>query len=62
MVFVAAPCSPGRYRCFKCPRLGPLPAPKGRLSDITTLYVQKHGLPAVGKRVFIRVRLQRRGA
>jgi hypothetical protein len=58
MVFGAAPCSAGAYRCFKCLRLGPLPAPVGRLSEITSLYVKRHGVPPVGKRVFIRIRPQ----
>src|ERR1035441_1559441 len=38
MLFGAAPCSAGTYKCFKCLRLGPLPAPVGRLSEITSLY------------------------
>ena len=58
MVFGAAPCSAGSYRCFKFLRLGPLPAPVGRLSEITSLYVKRHGVPPVGKRVFIRTRPQ----
>lgn len=58
MVFGAAPCSAGTYKCFKCLRLGPLPAPVGRLSEITSLYVKRHGVPPVGKRVFIRIRPQ----
>ena len=61
MVFGAAPCSPGTYKCFKCPRLGPLPAPLGRLSEITSLYVKRDGVPPVGKRVFIRTRPQNDG-
>ena len=58
MVFGAAPCSAGAYKCFKFLRLGPLPAPVGRLSEITSLYVKRHGVPPVGKRVFIRIRPQ----
>ena len=58
MVFGAAPCSAGTYKCFKFLRLGPLPAPVGRLSEITSLYVKRHGVPPVGKRVFIRIRPQ----
>ena len=58
MLFGAAPCSAGTYKCFKCLRLGPLPAPVGRLSEITSLYVKRHGVPPVGKRVFIRIRPQ----
>lgn len=61
MVFGAAPCSAGTYRCFKCLRLGPLPAPDGRLSEITSLYVKRHGVPPVGKRVFVRTRPQNDG-
>jgi hypothetical protein len=56
MVFGSRPCNRSVLRCFKCPRLGPLPAPVGRLSDITKQYVEKHGRPAVGQRVFIRTR------
>jgi hypothetical protein len=61
MVFGAAPCSHGAYKCFKCPRLGPLPAPVGRLSEITSLYVKRYGVPPVGQRVFIRTRPQNDG-
>ena len=61
MVFAAAPCNQGVSRCFKCPRLGLLPAPVGGFSDITRLYVQRYGLPPVGKRVFIRTRQQSDG-
>ena len=41
----------GRWvaKCYKCPRLGPLPAPVGRVNDITALYVKKHGRPAAGQ-------------
>jgi hypothetical protein len=56
MVFGSRPCNRSVSRCFKCPRLGPLPPPVGRLSDITKQYVEKHGRPAVGQRVFIRTR------
>ncbi len=61
MVFGAAPCSPGRYKCFKFTRLGPLPPPVGKLSEITSLYVKRYGVPPVGKRVFIRTRAQNDG-
>ena len=56
MVFGAKPCRRTILKCFKCPRIGPLPAPVGGLSNITRQYVQKHGKPAVGQRVFIRTR------
>ena len=61
MVFGAAPCSAGTYKCFKFLRLGPLPVPVGRLSEISSLYVKRHGVPPVGKRVFIRTRPQNDG-
>ncbi len=61
MVFGAAPCSPGSYKCYKCPRLGTLPAPVGSLSEITSLYVKRYGVPPAGKRVFIRTRPQNDG-
>ena len=61
IVFGAAPCSAGTYKCFKCVRLGLLPTPVGRLSEITRLYVKRHGVPPVGKRVFIRTRPQNDG-
>jgi hypothetical protein len=56
MVFGAKPCKRTILKCFKCPRLGPLPDPVGGVSNITELYVKKHGKPAVGQRVFIRTR------
>ena len=56
MVFASRPCKRSLARCFKCPRIGPLPAPVGLLSDITKQYVEKHGWPAVGQRVFVRTR------
>jgi hypothetical protein len=36
-------------------RLGPLPAPRRGLIDITKLYVDKFGIPPVGKKIFIRI-------
>jgi hypothetical protein len=54
MVFGAKPCRRTVLKCFKCPRIGPLPDPVGGVSDITRQYVKKHGKPAVGQRVFIR--------
>jgi hypothetical protein len=58
MVFGARPCNRGVSKCFKCPRLGPLPSPHGGFSNITRLYARKHGMPQVGERVFIRTRQQ----
>jgi hypothetical protein len=53
----------GLKQPHKCPRLGWLPAPQGRWSEITKLYfkkhgeyIQQHGLQLVGKRIFIRTR------
>ena len=56
MVFGAKPCRRTVLKCFKCPRIGPLPDPVGGVSDITRQYVKKHGKPAAGQRVFIRTR------
>ena len=65
-VWGSRPCNLGVGRCFNCPRLGPLPTPKGGWCDITGLYFRKHGdyiveheLPVVGKRIYIRVRQER---
>jgi len=62
-VWASRPCNPGRSACPKCPRLGPLPPPINGWSDITSLYVRKHGayiraqrLALAGMRVFVRVR------
>jgi hypothetical protein len=62
-VWGARPCNRGLARPDKCPRLGWLPAPKRRQSEITDLYFAKHGdhirnsrVPLTGKRIFIRVR------
>ena len=53
----------GLKQPHKCPRLGWLPAPQGRWSEITKLYfkkhgeyIQQHGLQLVGKRIFVRLR------
>ncbi len=41
--------------CGKFTRIGLWPAPKAGTCDITELYVAKFGVPAVGKKVFIRI-------
>ena len=56
MVFGAKPCRRTILKCFKCPRIGPLPAPERGMSDITRQYVRKHGKPKAGQRVFIRTK------
>lgn len=56
MVFGSKPCRRTVLKCFQCPRIGPLPAPVGGLSDITEQYVAKHGKPQAGQRVFIRTK------
>jgi len=61
IVFGSRPCNRGVAKCFKGPRLGTLPAPAGGLSDITELYVKKHGVPPVGKRLFIWTKQQING-
>ena len=65
-VWGSRPCNLGISRCFECPRLGPLPAPRDGWRDITESYFRKHGdyiveheLPLVGKRIYIRVREER---
>ena len=40
-------------------RLGPLPPPKRGMCDITKLYVEKYGVPPVGKKIFVRVQQMR---
>ncbi|MGD0093201.1 MAG: hypothetical protein ABSE73_25080, partial [Planctomycetota bacterium] len=47
---------PGRFTF-----LGMLPNPVAGVSDITKLYVDKYGVPPVGKRVFIHTRQQVNG-
>ncbi|HOC55102.1 MAG TPA: hypothetical protein PKI20_05740 [Verrucomicrobiota bacterium] len=50
----AAPVSAGVQRVVHYPFLGLLPAPVDGWSDITALYVARHGVPPVGSAVFIR--------
>lgn len=64
-VWASLPCNRGRQKPHGCPRLGWLPAPRGRWCDITDLYFRKHGqpifargLPMVGKRIFVRLRIE----
>jgi hypothetical protein len=49
------PCNAGAMKWAKFARTGLLPAPERGLSDITRQYVAKFGVPAVGKKVFIRL-------
>ncbi|GEM_PF-2379385 len=39
----------------KLVRIGLLPAPIGGMSDITRQYVAKYGVPAAGRKAFIRI-------
>ena len=48
-VWASRPLDRWVARCYKCPRLGVLPAPAGRVNDVTGLYVKKHGRPAAGQ-------------
>jgi hypothetical protein len=64
-VWASLPCNLGQKKPSSCPRLGWLPAPQGRWSEITKLYFKKHGeyikehgLQLVGKRIFIRLRAE----
>jgi hypothetical protein len=49
------PQNAGAMKWAKFVRIGLLPAPERGLSDITRQYVAKFGVPAVGKKVFIRL-------
>jgi hypothetical protein len=53
-VYGSPPQNRGRKRCQDLRVLGCLPAEANGESDITPSYVQKYGVPAPGKRVFIR--------
>jgi len=49
------PCNPGVMTWNKFVRIGPLPPPVRGMCDITRLYVAKYGVPAVGKKIFVRI-------
>jgi hypothetical protein len=53
-----APCSAGISFASHFVILGFLPAPKAGFSSIRKLYVDRFGVPPVGKRIFIRTRQQ----
>ena len=62
-VWASLPCNLGLKKPSSCPRLGWLPAPQSRWSEITKLYfanygeyIKEHGLQLAGKRIFIRLR------
>ena len=64
-VWGSRPCNRGVSRTPDCPRLGDLPVPVGGVADITELYFRKHaeymrahGMHLVGKRIFIRIRVE----
>jgi hypothetical protein len=61
IVLGTAPCSAGISFAMHFVILGLLPAPKAGFSNIRKLYVDKFGVPPVGKRVFIRTRQQING-
>jgi hypothetical protein len=48
-VWASRPLDRWVSRCYKCPRLGPLPAGDGPVRDFTALYVKRHGRLTVGK-------------
>jgi hypothetical protein len=54
LVYGARPYNAGRPYCDKFIYLGLLPVPESGMSDITKLYVKKHGKPWAGSRVIIR--------
>ena len=49
------PLSQGRETCDQFRVLGACPAPAQGAANITTLYTARYGVPAVGKKVFVRV-------
>ena len=55
MVSASRPLNPGVMVCRKFTRIGLCPAAKAGMSEITEQYVAKHGVPAVGKKIFIRL-------
>jgi hypothetical protein len=64
-VWASRPCNLGVKKPRRCPRLGWLPPLKGRWVEITAPYFKKHGdyikqhsLQLVGKRIFVRLRLE----
>ena len=61
LVFGARPCSPGRRYCDKFSYLGLLPSQKGGVSEISTLYYERHGVPPPGSRVIILMQQQLNG-
>jgi hypothetical protein len=48
-VWASRPLDKWVSRCYKVPRLGPLPAAKGGLNDMTELYAGRHGRPKPGQ-------------
>jgi hypothetical protein len=55
MASASPPLNAGVMVCRKFARIGLLPSPKAGMSDITQQYVAKYGVPAVAKKVFIRL-------
>ena len=58
LVFGARPCRPGKRYCDKLRYLGLLPAESAGMSEITTLYYERHGVPPPGSRVIIATQQQ----
>jgi hypothetical protein len=54
LVLGTAPCSAGMTVPRRFVILGRLPDPVSPVSDITDMYVARHGVPPAGSRVFIR--------
>ncbi len=61
LVYGARPQNPGVRFVDHYPFLGVVPEEEGELVDITALYAAKHGVPPVGKRVFVRIVQQLNG-
>jgi hypothetical protein len=41
--------------CRNFVRIGPLPPPVRGMCDITRQYIEKYGVPPVGRKVFVRI-------
>jgi hypothetical protein len=61
MLWASPPCNAGKRRNWDYRVLGLLRAPVAGANNFRRLYVKRFGLPPVGKRVFVRVRLQTNG-
>ena len=61
MLWASPPCNAGKRRNWDFRVLGLLPTPVEGANNFRRLYAMRFGAPPVGKRVFVRVRLQTNG-